>query len=258
MKPADASSASFLETLRSERRDLLNRLRQTRFSTLKPGFSQSQIVPFATYSPWLDDAAFAAVYERIRDATLVDVYRCYELHALAVQMRRVPGDMVEVGVWRGGTAALLASAAPEKTLHLFDTFAGVAKADHDRDTLYAGGEHADTDPGVVTRLFAGLGLAATIRVGLFPDDTARFLPERIALAHIDVDTYGSARESFAAIWPRVPPNGIVVFDDYGFFGCEGVTQAVNEIRTEVAEALFVYNANGHGLVIKPAAGGTRG
>src|SRR3974390_146558 len=100
------SAAEFLEVLRAERRDVLNRLRQTRFATLKEGYSQSQIIPYASYSPWVDDKAFVMLYETVAPCTLVDIYRCYELYVLVRQLQSVMGDIVEVGVWRGGTGAL--------------------------------------------------------------------------------------------------------------------------------------------------------
>ena len=193
MPEANAGGESFLDILRSERRDLLERLRQTRFNTLKQGYTQTQVIPHSSYSPWLDDDAFLGLYKTIRESTLVDVYRCFELYSLAKQAIAVRGDLVEVGVWRGGTAALIAGAAEGKLVHLFDTFSGVTKADKLYDTLYSGGEHADTDRGRVERLFAGLGLHCTIHVGIFPDQTGRSLPDAVALAHIDVDTYASAK-----------------------------------------------------------------
>jgi O-methyltransferase len=250
MSLVQPDSTSFLDILRSERRDLLNRLRQTRFSTLKQGYSQTQIIPYSSYSPWLDDDAFAAIFERIQASTMVDIYRCYELYTLARQMKVVSGDIVEVGVWRGGSAALLASAAPEKAVHLFDTFRGVAKADENYDTLYCGGEHADSDRTIVESLFKQLGLRCAVNSGVFPDDTMHLLPDAVSMAHIDVDTYSSAKDSFFAIWPAVQPNGVIVFDDYGFFGCEGVAQAVNEINETIDNALFVHNINGHALLIR--------
>lgn len=246
----DSNSADFLAILRAERRDLIERLRQTPFTTLKPGYSQAQIIPHASYAPWLDDPEFLRLHAAIAGATMVDVYRCHELYALVGQLSAVPGDLVEVGVWRGGTAALIAAAAPDRAIHLFDTFEGVAKADEAHDTLYAGGEHADTTVADVEALFARLGLACTVSVGTFPDETGSALPPSVAFAHIDVDTYSSARDAFAAIWPRVGPGGIVVFDDYGFWGCEGVTQAVHEIRDSVAQALLVHNLNGHGVLVR--------
>lgn len=243
-------SQEFLESLRSERRDLLTRLRQTQFSTLKAGYSQFQVVPHATYAPWRDDSHFEQLYSRLREYTLVDVYRCYELYYLARQSERVAGDLVEVGVWRGGTGAILAAALPRRRLHLFDTFQGVVKADSRFDTKYQGGEHADADREAVLELFSSLGLSCDVHVGVFPDDTREGLPDATALAHVDVDTYSSAKESFYAIWPTVQQGGVVVFDDYGFWGCEGVAQAVNELRQEVPDALFVHNLNGHALMFK--------
>jgi O-methyltransferase len=246
----DKTSPDFLRVLRAERRDLLNRMRQTRFESLREGCSHSQVIPFATYSPWLDDEVFSAIFETVKACTMVDVYRCYELYRLAQQCRRVAGDFVEIGVWRGGTAALMAHALPEKAVHLFDTFSGVAKYDAEFDTLYSDGEHADTDEHIVKDLFATVGASCQIHRGIFPDDTLSALPARICLAHIDVDTYHSVKQSFASIWPNVQPNGIVVFDDYGIFGCEGANQAVNEIVASHHDGLFIHNLNGHALLVK--------
>jgi O-methyltransferase len=246
----DANAANFLEILRAERRDLIDRLRQTQFTTLKRGYSQAQIIPHSSYSPWMDDQGFLRLHDAVKGSTMVDVYRCHELYSLVRQLASIPGDLVEVGVWRGGTAALIAGAAPEKAMHLFDTFAGVAKADTSHDTLYTGGEHADTTAAEVEELFARLALKCTLRIGTFPDQTGEELPPAICFAHIDVDTYSSAKDSFSAIWPRIPPGGVVVFDDYGFWGCEGVTQAVHEIRAGVEHALLVHNLNGHAVLVR--------
>lgn len=251
----DKTSPDFLRVLRAERKDLLNRMRQTRFESLKENYSHSQIIPFASYSPWLDDAAFCDIYEAVKAFTLVDVYRCYALYQLSRQSQTIAGDLVEVGVWRGGTAALLAKAAPTKVMHMFDTFTGVAKGDPRFDTLYEGGEHADTDEQIVKDLFERTGSPFRMHVGLFPDETGSSLPERVALAHIDVDTYRSVKESFDAIWPRVPVGGVVVFDDYGMFGCEGAAQAINEIAAAHPGDLFVHNLNGHAFLAKRVASG---
>lgn len=246
----DKTSPEFLSVLRAERRDLLNRFRQTRFESLVKGIGHAQVIPFSTYSPWLTDEAFCHAFESIKANTLVDIYRCYELYRLTQQTRHVAGDLVEVGVWRGGTAALIALASSEKVMHLFDTFTGVVKNDSERDTLYSGGEHADTDEQIVNNLFSNVGRRCEIHRGIFPDDTLSHLPQKVCLAHIDVDTYGSVMQSFDAIWPRVQRNGVVVFDDYGFFGCEGATQAVNAIVATHPNELFVHNLNGHGLLVR--------
>ena len=73
MNPAQTD---FVDILRAERRDILNRMRDTQFTTLKAGYSQAQIISHATYSPWLDDAEFGRIWAAMHAHTLVDKYRC--------------------------------------------------------------------------------------------------------------------------------------------------------------------------------------
>ena len=137
-----------------------------------PSILHSRIVPTATYSPWLYDKQFLAVYKEVKEHTLVDIYRCYELWTLAKSVGQIPGSILEVGVWRGGTGALLASASPWKAVYLADTFHGVVKAST-KDTRYHGGEHADTSQAQVGCLLRSLHLKNFILLeGIFPDDTA--------------------------------------------------------------------------------------
>ena len=200
------------------------------------------------------DAAFANVYGEVRQNTLVDVYRCYELWTLAGRLGHVPGDVLEVGTWRGGTGSLLAAVcartAPDKIVYLCDTFEGVVKAG-EKDTLYKGGEHADTSRGIVLELLAKLGLRNTrILQGIFPEQTGAGIADRaFALCHIDVDVYASAKDIFEWVAPRLSRYGLVVFDDYGFRGCEGITRLVHELARD--PRFFTYfNLNGHAVMLK--------
>ena len=96
--------------------------------TLDPD-RDSVILPVATYSPWLLDRDFQRVYGAISSHTLVDPLRCWELWHLVGQVAATEGDLLEVGVWRGGTGCLLASRVKQlglgATVHLCDTFEGV-------------------------------------------------------------------------------------------------------------------------------------
>ncbi len=216
----------------------------------------SVVVPFATYSPWLGDAAFQEAFAAIRPNSLVDQYRCHALWKLVEQTARLGGDILEVGVWRGGTGCLMATRSQAlgaaARVFLCDTFTGVVKAGAN-DPAYRGGEHADTSIDIVRDLAAGLSLSnVTILDGIFPDETgARLTDRRFGLCHIDVDVYQSAREAVEWVWPRLLTGGVVVFDDYGFAGCEGVTRLVGE-REALPDAITVHNLNGHAVVIKTA------
>lgn len=222
-----------------------------------PDITHSRVLPSASYSPWLDDLAFLSLYERVRGNTLVDIYRCYELWQLATQLGNVRGDFLEVGVWRGGTGAILAKAgdAANRTVYLADTFAGVVKAGAN-DPTYDGGEHADTSEETVRRLMRELSLTnVEILTGVFPDDTGSRVPGPIALLHCDVDVYASSKDVVTWALPRLAVNGVIVFDDYGFRGTEGVTRFVNELRSR-DDLLFIHNLNGHAVFIKRASSAT--
>ena len=43
--------------------------------------------------------------------------------------------------------------------------------------------------------------------------------------------------------------GIVVYDDYGFKGCDGITTHVNE-QIQLQDRFVIHNLNGHAIIIK--------
>ena len=216
---------------------------------LERGLSHSTIEPFATYSPWLNDQPFQSLVEKIQDFTLVDIYRLWELKSLLTSSNRVEGDILEVGVWRGGTGALLCKYSPNKKVWLADTFIGIVK-EGEMDLSYNGGEHADTSREIVEGLMSSLKLVNfELLKGVFPDDTGNFIPEVLSLVHIDVDVYESAKQIWNFVHHRLAVGGVIVFDDYGFSSTDGVTSFVNEI-SELDNFFFLYNLNGHAIFVK--------
>ena len=215
--------------------------------------SHHRILPFSTLAPWLDDKDFIEIYGKVKLNTLVDIYRCYELWYLAKQLSNIQGSILEVGVWRGGTGAILAKAAEPngKMVFLADTFEGVVKAGS-KDTAYVGGEHADTSEAVVKDLMQSLLLTNySILTGIFPEETSHLVEAPIAMLHCDVDVYSSARDVVEWCLSRLTMGGVIVFDDYGFIGCEGVTVFCQELQ-ERRDLLFIHNINGHAIFIKIA------
>lgn len=213
--------------------------------------------PVATgsdYRPFDIDVDFLEAWRAVRSHTLVDRLRLFELWQLVAQALKVPGNILEVGAWRGGSAALMALRAahldPGRTVFVADTFSGVVKAS-DKDSYYRGGEHADTSLAMVVQFLHNLELKnISLLPGVFPEQTAhRIADAEIALCHIDVDVYQSASDAFEWVWSRMPRGGIVVFDDYGFLGCEGVSRLVHEVQSRPG-LVTIANANGHAVVVK--------
>jgi O-methyltransferase len=215
------------------------------------------VYPSATYAPWRSDASFRRIYQAIKSHSLVDEYRCFELWTLVRETAKVEGALIEVGVWRGGTGALIAERARlcgiDSPVYLCDTFHGVVKAST-HDSSYRGGEHADTSRRTVEKLLAGLNVSnATILEGIFPDDTAALIAEnRFRFCHIDVDVYRSARDIADWIWDRMPVGGIVVYDDFGFRGCPGIRTHIEE-QIDRPDRVIFQNLNGHAVVVKTKA-----
>lgn len=224
------------------------------------GFYYGFVLPYATLAPWEGDADFRETYKKIRHHTLVDEYRCFELWQLVEKAVRLAPEagILEVGVWRGGTAAVMARHLSLLEAHapvfLADTFTGVAKAGA-HDPSYKGGEHSDTTLPMVEALLRSVAAYPHLRIlpGIFPEETAHLVPadQRFSLVHIDVDVYESARDVLEWAWPRLVPGGCVVFDDYGFHTCTGIAKLVHEylLRTD---RQVIHNLNGHALMIKIA------
>ncbi|MFN0029662.1 MAG: TylF/MycF/NovP-related O-methyltransferase [Acidimicrobiales bacterium] len=234
-------------------------LRRARLQGPQTRYSHELIVPMtSTYAPWHDDSAFRRSYDAIAGHTFVDQYKCYELWEQLGQLGAVAGDVLEVGVWRGGTGVLMARRVRElgfdARIHLCDTFSGVAKAGP-ADPWYRGGEHADTSPEIVRNLATAEEVEVAVLVGMFPEDTAHLLEDcSFRLVHIDVDVYDSARDTLEWVWPRLNAGGVVIWDDYGAFECEGVATLGRELfASNLASGRLVHNVNGHLLLIKLAS-----
>lgn len=152
-------------------------------------------------------------------------------------------------------SALIQSGGSSK-LYIADTFQGVVKAGSDKDTRYQGGEHSDASIDQVAKLFLRLNMPLPdILVGTFPDDHPEFKIPQLSFVHCDVDAYKSTKDIVEWCLPRLRLGGMVVFDDYGFRGCEGVTRYVNELVNRPSiNSLFtcVHNLNGHAILIRSA------
>ena len=209
----------------------------------------------AVYAPWENDESFNQLLYKIKGNTLVDIYCLYELWSLAGQLANIPGDVIEVGTWKGGSGCLIASRFAKEnidvTSYLCDTFDGVVKAG-EKDTFYKNGEHANSCVEEVEALAETLNVRNSIKIlkGIFPDQTGAELEDKkFRLCHIDVDTYQGTKEVTEWVWERLSIGGVIVYDDCGSTNCPGVSRFINE-QINNTDRFTIYNLNGHAVTIK--------
>ncbi len=175
---------------------------------------------------------FQKLYERVQPYSLVTADRCWILYSIATQAASLEGDFWECGVYRGGTAILLAdvlskkNSSGSKRLHLFDTFEGMPETNPAQDK-HQRGDFADTSLETVQRN-VGHPELAVYHPGFIPKTFAGLESAKISFAHVDVDIYQSVKDCCEFIYPRLAIGGFILFDDYGFPTCPGARAAVNE------------------------------
>ncbi len=200
-------------------------------------------------SLWVEDARFLAIMRDVEHVTKVEWVSCYLLYQLTQHALGVPGDLAEVGVYRGGSAKLMATvlAGSSKTLHLFDTFQGMPASDAGLDGFQAGA-FADTSVAQVEEQLAGYR-NYRIYAGLFPQTAAEVGGHSFALVHIDADIHRSVHEACKFFFPRMSKGGALIFDDYGYPKCGGARIAVNDYFEKLG-VQPIYLPTGQALVIK--------
>jgi O-methyltransferase len=191
------------------------------------------------FSPWEGAPDFEAHYQAIRKNTLVSRDRCHVLWRTLQQSLHLPGDVVECGVFRGGTALLAArtiAEAPGKArreLHLFDTFQGMPD-DASVEESFCPGAFGRTSVAHVRQLMANHPFTR-FHVGYIPDTFVGLELEQVAWAHVDLDLYKSIHDAIDFLYPRLVPGGILVFDDYGTPSCPGARRAIDEAFADKPE-----------------------
>jgi O-methyltransferase len=163
----------------------------------------------------------------------------YNLWALTRRLQGRPGALAEVGVYRGGSALLLAAAKGDAApLHLFDTFAGMPATEAQHDGRFQAGQLADTTLAAVQaklRPWPNVHFHA----GFFPA-TAQGEPAtlRYKLVHVDVDIRSSNLAALEFFYPRLLPGGMIVLHDYNETSVPGTHAAVEAFMRDKPETLI--------------------
>jgi O-methyltransferase len=197
---------------------------------------------------------FRVLYTHCASETMTSVERMYGLYEAVrhVTHERIEGDIVECGVWRGGSSMLAASTlmalGERRDIWLYDTFEGMPPPSP-RDVDHSGLRAADVweevrrDPSsnvlaLATRGVAEANLASTgypqqrlhFVVGRVEDTIPERAPERIALLRLDTDWFDSTYHELVHLYPRLVVGGVLIIDDYGHW--RGAREAVDRYFAE--------------------------
>jgi hypothetical protein len=215
-------------------------------------------------SPFLPDIEADArrVIDAVRAQTMTSPERIYALiQAVKYVIRaNIAGDIVECGVWRGGSMMAVALTLLElrdtgRDLHLFDTFSGMSAPtalDVDRHGRRASQLLKTKRSDVIAaapRQIVEANMAATgypnARVhmveGKVEETIPTHAPKSIALLRLDTDWYESTRHELIHLYPRVVPGGVVIVDDYGHW--KGAKKAVDEYLADSGIAVLLHRVD---------------
>lgn len=171
---------------------------------------------------------FSAQALRLFDA------RSATMRLLAEQIERggIPGDVAELGVYRGDFAALISAAFPRRRIHLFDTFEGFPETDVEAERLCgfsgaAAGDFSDTGVELVRGHLPSPDLAV-FHCGRFPETFAPCEGVRFAFVSVDADLYAPTAAALPLFWERLSPGGAMMVHDANGTQFTGVGRAVEE------------------------------
>jgi O-methyltransferase len=191
--------------------------------------------------------------------SMIGTKRMDSLHACirAVLREGVPGDLIETGVWRGGSvifmrAALEAYGDPSRRVWVADSFRGLPPPDPryaaDAGDVHHGFESLAVSLDVVRANFERYGmLDERVRFleGWFKDTLPTAPIERLAIARLDGDMYESTMDALRALYPKLSAGGYLIVDDYGIV--PACAKAVEDYRREHAIREPIVDIDGWGV-----------
>jgi len=220
------------------------------------------------------EAEFIACHNACKPYTMTSTERLYALYRSVrfVVEAGIPGDLAECGVWKGGSVMMMAlvlksMGVTDRTIHLFDTFAGMTPptaldidlTGRSADELLQAGDKASS-------LIWAISPLAEVRENLkgtgYPMDRFVFVegdvaatipvraPEQISLLRLDTDWYESTRHELIHLFPRLVDRGVLIVDDYGHYA--GSRRAVDEYFAAYERRFLMHRVDYTGRILMKA------
>ena len=177
-----------------------------------------------------------------RAETMVGLKRLDNLQMAVETVLRedIPGDLIETGVWRGGSSIFMrgilkAHEDTTRKVWVCDSFQGlpapnVAKYPKDEDLDLSVFPELAVGVDQVRHNFRRYGLLdeqVEFVVGWFADTLHTVPVEQLAVLRLDGDLYESTIQALEPLYPRLSPGGFCIVDDYHIPACRA---AVDDYR----------------------------
>jgi len=224
-----------------------------------------------------DDRAYAGIFDKIAPFTMTARDGLETTYALFQAVKYIcqndiRGDIVECGVWRGGSMMLDAYALghfgdTSRDRYLYATFAGMtepSEIDIDFDNIaYRQRWHEATKRGGMMGFGDTVeGVEANLLRTGYPKRQMHFIvgdvletipatqPSRISLLRLDTDWYKSTLHELEHLYELLVPHGVLIIDDYGW--CRGSRKAADEFFARQPFKPMMHRVDqGPRLLIKP-------
>jgi O-methyltransferase len=210
--------------------------------------SKHQVTMIDPVTPDIDkDPVFMDLYQQVMHYTMTSKEAVFALYTSVnyVLDRQIPGDIVECGVWKGGSsllAALIMKArkVSDRKLYLYDTFRGMTPPTQ-LDVYKRGNtglemmEQYSDDIGWCYALLDDVKAAFSVHnfefeIHFIEGDVVETLiktkPESISVLRLDTDWYESTAAELELLYPRLSTGGVLIIDDYGSW--EGSRKATDD------------------------------
>jgi SAM-dependent MidA family methyltransferase len=216
------------------------------------------------------DKEFWELYNQCKDTTMVTREGAYAAFCAArhIALNKIPGDLVECGVWRGGICKLMALTLRKygdlsRKIWLYDTFAGMTRpSEHDKrladDTSAMGKWEKSQQDDHNNWVYASITDVKNNLLDCYPFKQFQFvqgrveetlnhtIPKNIALLRLDTDFYESTKFELEILYPALSRGGVLLIDDYGHWA--GSKKAVDEYFDKKAPLLWRVDYAGRGMI----------
>lgn len=192
-----------------------------------------------------------------RAVTMIGLKRLDNLQACIedVLLKRVPGDLLEAGAWRGGACILMRAVLKEyddttRKVWIADSFEGLPKPTSWIDKT----EKLHTMPYLAVSVeevkanFQRFGLLddqAQFLKGWFKDTLGKAPIEQLAILRMDGDYYDSTMDTLVPLYPKLSPGGFCIADDYHVV--KGSKAAIDEYRAKHNITEPIQEIDGSGI-----------